>query len=197
MIEALESWEVQFSTLPVLEQYSSLASSSSFWTRQTPWPMMHRMHFEEVRTLTWYFIPRELPATQSKHAQLRATWKIDTQWNISNEDHTFILWPLKSTPHWSGHCKKTNSVKFCIYVCTSLDVMIVHVTLLWVDHMHMTVSLTAVIEKYTENVRFCMICNYLSKIIPALQSRCTRFRFGPLEPKQMEHRLEHVIKQEK
>ena len=56
--------------------------------------------------------------------------------------------------------------------------------------------LTTVIEKFTENVRFCMICNYLSKIIPALQSRCTRFRFGPLEPKQMELRLEHVIKQE-
>lgn len=65
-------------------------------------------------------------------------------------------------------------------------------------YMHnMNVSLTAVIEKFTENVRFCMICNYLSKIIPALQSRCTRFRFGPLEPKQMEHRLQHVIKQEK
>lgn len=61
----------------------------------------------------------------------------------------------------------------------------------------LTVPLAAVIEKYTENVRFCMICNYLSKIIPALQSRCTRFRFGPLEPKQMAHRLEHVIKQEK
>ena len=54
----------------------------------------------------------------------------------------------------------------------------------------------AVIEKFTENVRFCLICNYLSKIIPALQSRCTRFRFGPLEPKQMELRLQHVIKEE-
>ena len=54
----------------------------------------------------------------------------------------------------------------------------------------------AVIEKFTENVRFCMICNYLSKIIPALQSRCTRFRFGPLEPKQMEIRLQHVIQEE-
>ena len=58
------------------------------------------------------------------------------------------------------------------------------------------VSPRAVIEKFTENVRFCLICNYLSKIIPALQSRCTRFRFGPLEPKQMELRLQHVIKEE-
>lgn len=54
-----------------------------------------------------------------------------------------------------------------------------------------------VIEKYTDNVRFCMICNYLGKIIPALQSRCTRFRFGPLDPKQILPRLEYVIEQEK
>ena len=36
------------------------------------------------------------------------------------------------------------------------------------------------IEKYARNARFCLICNYASKIIPALQSRCTRFRFPPL-----------------
>jgi len=54
----------------------------------------------------------------------------------------------------------------------------------------------AVIEKFTENTRFCLICNYLSKIIPALQSRCTRFRFGPLTPELMVPRLQHVIQEE-
>jgi replication factor C subunit 3/5 len=39
---------------------------------------------------------------------------------------------------------------------------------------------SSVIEKYARNARFCLICNYASKIIPALQSRCTRFRFPPL-----------------
>ena len=41
-----------------------------------------------------------------------------------------------------------------------------------------------------------MIGNYLSKIIPALQSRCTRFRFGPLKEEQILPRLEHVAKEE-
>ena len=53
-----------------------------------------------------------------------------------------------------------------------------------------------VIEKFTENTRFCIICNYLSKIIPALQSRCMRFRFGPLTNEQIMPRLEYVIAQE-
>ncbi|GFR92713.1 replication factor C subunit 5-like [Elysia marginata] len=57
-------------------------------------------------------------------------------------------------------------------------------------------ALRRVIEKFTENTRFCIICNYLSKIIPALQSRCTRFRFGPLKQDQMVPRLEYVIAQE-
>lgn len=32
-------------------------------------------------------------------------------------------------------------------------------------------ALRRVIEKYTSNTRFCMICNYVNKITPALQSR--------------------------
>jgi replication factor C subunit 3/5 len=48
------------------------------------------------------------------------------------------------------------------------------------------------IEKYTRNTRFCLICNYVSKIIPALQSRCTRFRFAPLPAEVALARLRHV-----
>lgn len=57
-------------------------------------------------------------------------------------------------------------------------------------------ALRRIIEKYTENVRFCIICNYLGKIIPALQSRCTKFRFGPLQAEQILPRLNEVIELE-
>ena len=50
-----------------------------------------------------------------------------------------------------------------------------------------------VMEKYTRNVRFCLICNYVGRIIPALQSRCTRFRFPPLAEAYVRSRLQHVV----
>lgn len=40
--------------------------------------------------------------------------------------------------------------------------------------------LRKIVEKYTYNTRFCLICNYIQNINHALQSRCTRFRFSPL-----------------
>lgn len=66
-------------------------------------------------------------------------------------------------------------------------------TIVAIEIMLFSVS---VIEKYTENVRFCIICNYLNKIIPALQSRCTRFRFGPLVAEKILPRLDYVIEKE-
>lgn len=58
-------------------------------------------------------------------------------------------------------------------------------------------SCVPVIEKYTKNARFCLICNYVSKIIPALQSRCTRFRFAPLHEDQVKDRVKHIADLEK
>lgn len=51
-------------------------------------------------------------------------------------------------------------------------------------------------EKYTKNVRFCLICNYVNKIIPALQSRCTKFRFAPLLKDDVDARVEKIARQE-
>ncbi|KAK6939896.1 Replication factor C, C-terminal [Dillenia turbinata] len=57
-------------------------------------------------------------------------------------------------------------------------------------------ALRRVIEKYTRNTRFALICNHVNKIIPALQSRCTRFRFAPLDTVHVSERLRHVIEVE-
>lgn len=41
--------------------------------------------------------------------------------------------------------------------------------------------LKQVMEYYTDNARFCLICNCNKKINPAIQSRCTKFNFPPLD----------------
>ncbi|RDB23513.1 Replication factor C subunit 3 [Hypsizygus marmoreus] len=58
-------------------------------------------------------------------------------------------------------------------------------------------ALRRVIEQYTKNVRFCIICNYVNKIAPAIQSRCTRFRFSPLPIVEVEKRVNTVVEAEK
>jgi replication factor C subunit 3/5 len=57
-------------------------------------------------------------------------------------------------------------------------------------------ALRRIVEKYTKTTRFCLICNYVSKIIPALQSRCTRFRFGPLDDTSVLSKLNEVANSE-
>lgn len=54
-------------------------------------------------------------------------------------------------------------------------------------------ALRRIIERYTKNTRFCILANYAHKLTPALLSRCTRFRFQPLQIDAMRKRLENVI----
>jgi replication factor C subunit 3/5 len=56
--------------------------------------------------------------------------------------------------------------------------------------------LRRIIEKYTVNARFCLICNYIKKINLALQSRCTIFRFSPIPDKAIEKRVRYIASQE-
>jgi replication factor C subunit 3/5 len=39
---------------------------------------------------------------------------------------------------------------------------------------YFTILMFQVIEMYASHVRFLIICNYVNKIIPAIQSRCTK-----------------------
>jgi replication factor C subunit 3/5 len=41
-------------------------------------------------------------------------------------------------------------------------------------------ALRQMIENYANNTRFCFICNYITKIIPGIQSRCVPFSFSPI-----------------
>jgi replication factor C subunit 3/5 len=58
-------------------------------------------------------------------------------------------------------------------------------------------ALRRIIENYSSNVRFCLICNYISKIIPPVQSRCVLFRFYPLDNKIIYNKLYQICKSEK
>ena len=57
--------------------------------------------------------------------------------------------------------------------------------------------LRRIIEKYTVNARFCLICNYIKKINLALQSRCTIFRFSPIPDNIIEKRIKEICSNEK
>lgn len=58
-------------------------------------------------------------------------------------------------------------------------------------------ALRKIIEKYSMSTRFCLICNYENKIIPAIRSRCANFRFNPIPTKQIFNVLEKICINEK
>jgi replication factor C subunit 3/5 len=58
-------------------------------------------------------------------------------------------------------------------------------------------ALRRVIETYTGNTRFCLICNYLTKIIPSLQSRCIIFKFSPIPYLEHYTHIKNIIENEK
>ena len=53
-------------------------------------------------------------------------------------------------------------------------------------------ALRRTMEKYTSNCRFILSCNYSSKIIDPIQSRCAVYRFGPISLEAIQQRIAHI-----
>ena len=58
-------------------------------------------------------------------------------------------------------------------------------------------ALRRTMENYTNTCRFILSCNYSSRIIDPIQSRCVVFRFKLLEKKDIEKRIRFIADQEK
>ena len=74
---------------------------------------------------------------------------------------------------------KTNAAMFKLVILDEADAMT----------SDAQAMLRSVIEKYTENVRFCLICNIIQKINPAIKSRCSTFKFSPIHPNDINKRI--------
>lgn len=57
-------------------------------------------------------------------------------------------------------------------------------------------ALRRTIEKFSDNVRFILSCNYPGQIIDPIQSRCSVFNFQPIDDDKIEKHLRHIASEE-
>lgn len=59
------------------------------------------------------------------------------------------------------------------------------------------IILKKVMDRYNKKVRYCLICNYIKKIIPSIISRCCNFKFSVIDFDNVKVKLKEVIEKEK
>lgn len=57
-------------------------------------------------------------------------------------------------------------------------------------------ALRRTMETYSKMTRFCLVCNYVTRIIDPLASRCSKFRFKSLDQQNAVNRVEDIAKLE-
>ncbi len=57
-------------------------------------------------------------------------------------------------------------------------------------------ALRRIMDKYSNNAKFCIICNYIRKIHPSIISRCLQFKFKSLKHQSMKERLNYINNKE-
>ncbi|ETN99293.1 hypothetical protein RFI_38189 [Reticulomyxa filosa] len=88
----------------------------------------------------------------------------------------------------------TNNEKQSPYPCPPFKIVILDEA----DNMTRDAqnALRRTMEKYSTVTRFCLICNYVSKIIAPVASRCAKFRFHSLTNESMKAKLGEIARNE-